>query len=107
MSDYLARKQLKHEIEVYIKTHPGCTMTDMVKRLYPKFGKAFPNTIRPIDCVRRACTQHVSKLVRRGDVIVGRHEVKTVKTKPMRTFTWREDNGSNESSQDADKEING
>lgn len=102
MSDYDARKQLQYEIDAYIKKHPGCCQTDIVERLYPKFETAFSRSSLPESNFRKFVQSHVNKLIKHGDVIVGEHPTDTVKSRPMRIFTWRYKDGKDQSADDAD-----
>jgi len=102
MSDYDARKQLQYEIEAYIKQHPGCCQTDIVDRLYPKFETAFSRSSLPESNFRKFVQSYINKLISHGYVIVGKHPTKTVKSRPMRTFTWRQEDGKDQTARDAD-----
>lgn len=102
MSDYAARRQLHYEIEAYIKAHPGCTQTDIVKRLYPKFDTAFARTAYPDAVFRKFVQEHITRLMKRNDIVIGEHPTKTVKSRPMRTFTWRQEDGKDQTARDAD-----
>lgn len=102
MSDYDARKQLQYEIEAFIKKHPGCCQTDIVEKLYPKFETAFPRTSLPKFAFRKYVQAHVNKLIKHGDVTVGEHPTDTVKSRPMRIFTWRCKDGKDQTARDAD-----
>lgn len=95
MNDDMLRKQLRSEIERYVKDHPGCVQGDVVKRLFPKYEKAFERTAVPIGNMRSHTQSYLSKLVRDGKVDVGKHPTKTNKRRPVKTYTWRDDDGGN------------
>lgn len=102
MSDYDARKQLQYEIEAYIKQHPCCCQTDIVNHLYPKFETAFSRSSLPESNFRKFVQSYINKLISHGDVLVGEHPTKTVKSRPMRVFTWRYKDGKDQTARDAD-----
>lgn len=102
MSNFEVRKQLQYEIEAYIRKHPGCCQTDIVDRLYPKFEAAFSRTALPESNFRKFVQEHITKLMKRNDIIIGEHPTKTVKSRPMRVFTWRNEDGKDQSARDAD-----
>lgn len=95
MNDDMLRKQMRSEIERYVKDHPGCVQGDIVKHLYPKFETAFKRTAVPIGNMRSYTQSYLGKLARDGKVIVGEHPTKTNKRRPIKTYTWGDDDGDN------------
>ena len=95
MSDAMMRDRLSHEIDDFIRLHPGCTQTDIVKAMRPKYEIAFPRTLNPLGALQKYVQVHNDKLTKAGHVIIMGHPSKTVKGRPMKSYTWRDDNGKN------------